>query len=292
MKSRKPTLLKSFVTKTLTALVLTVGSIVTAFLTHAESQTSKTVRIGTTPGDFADLAKDGLAPLLERKGYKVTVREFSDYVTPNIALAEGSLELNIFQHKPYLTEFASGRDLALKELAQVPTAPLGLYAGRLKTLAAIKEKAIIGVPNDPTNLARALGILENLGWIEFDKKTNSTQVDTGDIRKNPKQLKILLLEPAQIPRSLRDLDYAVINGNYALSSGLSLADTLARETDDASERYINWAVTTESLASETLAHDTIEALNSEEFKRYAYKRFKDYRFPTAWKKTAGKLSGK
>lgn len=252
-----------------------------AILIGAPALAAKTLTIGTTAGDFADLAKDGLKPILEKKGYQVRVIEFTDYVTPNIALAEGRIDANIFQHKPYLETFAKEKGLALKPLAQVPTAPLGLYAGKRKALADVSPGATIAVPNDPTNLARALRILADQGWIELAPNANPLLVGTKDIAKNPKNLKVLPLEAAQIPRATQDVDFAVINGNYATNAGIALDSALTREKSD---DFINWAVVAEKNLQAEFAQDLRTALNSDEFKAYADRRFKGYKRPSAWTK--------
>ena len=240
----------------------------------------KVIRIGTTPGDFASLVKDGLAPELKKSGYEVKLVEFTDYVTPNLALADGQLDVNIFQHKPYLDQFSKEKNLSLVAFAQVPTAPLGLYAGKLKKLSDVKIKSTIAIPNDPTNLSRALGILSEIGWIEISKNANPFLISTKDIIKNPKELVITLLEAAQLPRTLQDVDYAVINGNYATSSGLKLENALTIEKSDL---YVNWAVTTQKNAAEKFIKDIAAALDSADVKKYSRNQFKGYKFPTSWK---------
>lgn len=236
--------------------------------------------IGATVGDFADLSRESLKPLLEKKGFKIRVVEFTDYVQPNIALAEGSLDLNIFQHKPYLDQFAKEKGLDLKPIAQVPTAPMGIYAGKIKTLAAVKNGSTVAVPNDPTNLARALLILADLKWIELPAKIDPFKVSPMDITKNPKNIKVVQLEAAQIPRALQDVDFAIINGNYVVSSGMSLTSKLAPEKSDA---YINWAVVRTKDAQSDFAKAVTEALNSKEFQTYAKNKFKGYKYPSTWK---------
>ncbi len=236
--------------------------------------------IGATVGDFADLSRESLKPLLEKKGFKVRVVEFTDYVQPNIALAEGSLDLNIFQHKPYLDQFAKEKGLDLKPIAQVPTAPMGIYAGKTKALAGVKNGSSVAVPNDPTNLARALLILADLKWIELPAKIDPFKVSPMDIVKNPKNIKVVQLEAAQIPRALQDVDFAIINGNYVVSSGMSLTSKLAPEKSDA---YINWAVVRTKEAQSDFAKAVTEALNSKEFQTYAKNKFKGYKYPSTWK---------
>ncbi len=246
---------------------------------HADP--TKNLIIGTTAGDFADMAKEGLKPPLEKQGYTVKVVEFTDYVTPNLALADGKIDVNIFQHKPYLEHFAKEKGLHLKPIAQVPTSPLGLYSGKLKSLKDIKEGSSIAMPNDATNLSRALTILADLGWIEISKNANPLLVGTRDITKNPKNLKITPLEAAQVPRATQDVDFAVINGNYATNAGIPMSSALTLEK---SNLYVNWAVVAEKNFGAKFSQDLITVLNSEDFKKFAHKRFKGYKFPEAWKK--------
>lgn len=262
---------------------LLISSIFLAILfsvTAKSNSRQNTIRIGATAGDFAELVRGGLQPELEKLGYKVVLREFTDYVTPNLSLAEGSLDLNIFQHKPYLEQFAKDRKLSLTAIAEVPTAPLSLYGGKLKSLHDVKEGSAVALPNDATNLSRALTILADLNWIELNPNSNPILVSLKDVKKNTYRLKLLLLEAAQLPRSLQDVDYAVINGNFATSAGIPLRSALKLEKSDL---YINWAVTTEAKSTETFARDTVTALNSPTFQKFAREKFKGYKFPSRWK---------
>lgn len=257
-------------------LIMLLISLSTSFA----AENSKEKAIGTTIGDFADIVKESLGPALEKRGYKIRLVEFSDYVQPNIALAEGSLDLNIFQHKPYLEDFAKQKGLALKPLAQVPTAPLAIYPGKKKSLADVKSGDTVALPNDPTNLARALLLLQELKWIELPKTMNAFTVAPKDIKTNVKNIKIIQLEAAQIPRSLQDVDFAIINGNYVVSSGMQLTNALQQEKSDA---YVNWAVIRAKEENSKFATDVKEILNSKEFQAYSKKKFKGYKYPTSWK---------
>lgn len=236
--------------------------------------------IGTTPGDFADLVREGLKPGLEKKGYRVRLVEFSDYVRPNLALAEGAIHANIFQHRPYLEHFVKEKGLRLKPLAEVPTAPLGLYAGRSKELGAVSSRSKVAVPNDPTNLARSLVILADLGWIELRSGIDPLRVSEKDIGKNLKGIRIVQLEAAQLPRVLPDVDFAIINGNYAVASGLALQSALHIEKSDA---YVNWAVIREGDAQAPWAKDLESALQSPELRVFSRNKWKGYKFPSSWK---------
>lgn len=259
-------------------LILTLSLL--SFNAFSFDQKTKEIKIGATVGDFAELVKDGIKPQLEKKGYKVKLVEFTDYVTPNIALAQGALDANIFQHKPYMDQFAKEKGLKITALTQVPTAPLGLYGGKLSKLANVKSNSTIAIPNDPTNLARALVLIKDLGWIELKTNTNLFLAGLSDISKNPKNLKIILLEAAQLPRALQDVDYGVVNGNYVISSGMDLTKSLFMEKSNA---YINWvAVNTKDLNTK-FVNDLKDVLNSKEIIEYSKNKFKGYKYPANWK---------
>ena len=243
----------------------------------------KEIVFGTTAGDFGDMVKDQIQPALEKKGYKVKLIEFTDYVRPNLALAEGELDINIFQHKPYLDDFKKEHKLDIVEAFQVPTAPLGLYPGKLKSLDEVKDGVSVSAPNDPSNFARALVMLNELGWIKLKADVDPLTASKNDIAENPKNIQIVELEAAQLPRSRADVDFAIVNGNYAMSSGMKLTEALFQEPSFA---YVNWsAVRTADKDSQWLK-DVTEAYNSDEFKAYSKKRFAGYKYPAAWGENA------
>ncbi|AHW74859.1 outer membrane lipoprotein GNA1946 [Neisseria meningitidis] len=245
----------------------------------------KEIVFGTTVGDFGDMVKEHIQPELEKKGYTVKLVEFTDYVRPNLALAEGELDINVFQHKPYLDDFKKEHNLDITEAFQVPTAPLGLYPGKLKSLEEVKDGSTVSAPNDPSNFARALVMLNELGWIKLKDGINPLTASKADIAENLKNIKIVELEAAQLPRSRADVDFAVVNGNYAISSGMKLTEALFQEPSFA---YVNWsAVKTADKDSQWLK-DVSEAYNSDAFKAYAHKRFEGYKYPAAWNEGAAK----
>ena len=202
------------------------------------AEAKREIRFGTTPGDFADMIKDQIQPMLEKQGYTVTLTEFPDYVTPNQALAEGAIDINIFQHKPYLDSFKAEHNLDLTEVFQVPTAPLGIYPGKLTALDQVKNGSSVSIPNDPSNLARALVMLDNLGWIKLKEGVDPLRAARTDIAENTKNIEFVEMEAANLPRSRQDVDFAIVNGNYAMSSGMKLAEALFQEPSFA---YINWS---------------------------------------------------
>lgn len=186
------------------------------------------LKVGATPVPHAEILRAAV-PLLEKKGIKLEIQEFTDYATPNKALAEGSLDANYFQHVPYLEDFAKANNLNLIWTVKVHFEPLGVYSQKIKALSELKDGASIAVPNDATNEARALLLLQDNGLIKL-KADAGMKATPKDIVENKKNLKIQELEAAQIPRSLQDVDAAVINANFALDAKLNPAkDALVAE---------------------------------------------------------------
>lgn len=235
--------------------------------------------IGTTVGDFADMVTDTIKPQLEADGYRVKLVEFTDYVSPNIALADGSLDVNCFQHKPYLESFARDRGLSLSPLTQVPTGPMGLYSGKKQHLDEITAGSTVAIPNDPSNQARALLMLQDLGWLTLKVGINPLKASEFDVTDNPHDIKLILLEAAQLPRSREDVDFVVINGNYAASSGIAFKTGLFLER---SYDFINWVVVRTEDKEKPFAKAVMAAYNSAAFRDYAKGRFADYKWPQSW----------
>ncbi len=176
-------------------------------------------KIGATPipaGEILFEIKDDLA----KEGLDIEIIEFSDYIMPNLALADKSLDANFFQHKPYLANFMKEKNLDLVPLADIYVPPLGAYSKKYKNINDLKNGNKIAIPNDPTNAGRALILLHNNGIIKLSNPEDLMATEF-DIIDNPKKLKIVSLQAAQLPRSLDDVDMAVINCNYALDAGLS-----------------------------------------------------------------------
>ncbi|UQV44593.1 hypothetical protein KIV45_22745 [Janthinobacterium lividum] len=255
----------------LTALSLALAS---SFV-HAKDP--KDITIGTSAGPYADQIKLGIKPILEKQGYKVKLVEFNDYIQPNFALAEGSLDANVFQHIVYLKKFALEHKLALTDLITIPTAPIAIYSKKHKTLDDVKEGTTVGLPNDPTNQARALVLLDQLGWIKLRASFDPVRASEKDIAVNTKKIKLLPLEAAQLPRSLGDTDYSFINGNYALASGLKLTDALVAEK--ISPNYINLVAVRTADKDKQFAKDLAAAYRSREFLDITNKHFAGYSKP-------------
>lgn len=247
------------------------------------TETKKEIVIGVTIGDNGNMIRDVIGPILERDGYRYKLVEFTDYVRPNLALADKDLDINIFQHKPYLDAFKAQHNLAIEEAFQIPTAPYGIYAGKTKSLADVKAGAKVSAPNDPSNYARVLVILDHLGWIKLKENVNPLTASRNDIAENPLNIEIITLEAAQLPRSLNDVDFSAINGNYAISSGLNPKDAVFHEPGFT---FVNWsAARIEDHESDWLKAIT-DAFNSDEFKAYTAEKFPGYQLPEIWGKTA------
>jgi len=215
--------------------VLAVLFLVFTQTIFAQSSTQKIV-VGGSPGPYIDLFKEAIAPTLETKGYSLEYKEFSDYVQPNLALNNKELDVNIFQHSVYLAKFSADRKLDLQPLISVPTAALGIYSKKYKSIADIKDGSSITIPNDATNLARALRYLQAVGLLTIKPDIDAAKASEKDIAENPKKLKIKPVEAAQIPRTIDGVDVAVANGNYAISAGIY---STAIDREVLSEDYIN-----------------------------------------------------
>jgi len=243
------------------------------------AEQKKEIIFGVAPGPYGDIVKLGVIPSLEKKGYKVTVKEFSDYVQPNIALDNKSIDVNAFQHKVYLEKFAADRSLKISPVISIPTAALGIYSKKFKSIAEITDGSTVTIANDPSNLARALRYLQALGLIKINPAIDATKASEKDVAENPKNLKIQPVEAAQIPRTVDSVDFAVVNGNYAISAGI-YPTAIARETLE--EKYlIVITVRTEDLDSK-FTKDIKKAIESKEFENVIYDQknvFKDFAIP-------------
>ena len=189
--------------------------------------TPPVIRVGVTPGPHAEIF-DQIAQLGAKRGLTIKVVEINDYAVPNAALDAGDLEANSFQNQPYLDDQVKARGYKLAVLGKTILLPMGIYSRKVKKLAELREGATIGVPNDPTNEARALKLLANAKLITLGSQSFTAGI--ADISANPHHLQIRELNAAQLPRSLDDVDAACINGNYAGAAGLSVArDALVAE---------------------------------------------------------------
>ena len=223
-----------------------------------------TLRIGGTPAPHVEILEQ-VVPILAEQGITLDITTMNDYNTPNDAVEDGSLDANYFQHITYMNEYNESHGTHLVSVGEIHYEPFGLYAGKTASIDALQEGAQIAVPNDATNEARALLLLEQEGLITLAENAGITATVL-DIVDNPLNLEIVELEAAQLPVRLPDVDMAVINGNYAIDAGLSVADALAIEDADgeAAAAYVNVVAVKQGNENNEAILALVEALKSDE----------------------------
>ncbi|MBO7606957.1 MAG: hypothetical protein J6T28_04990 [Paludibacteraceae bacterium] len=262
-------------TKLITIALLIVYSFISSSCGNASKESSadrKDISVGFSPGPYSDLFKAAIQPALEKKGYNVKVVEFTDWVTPNLALANNEIDANIYQNTLYRQNFCDTKGVDLTATFSVPTAALGLYSDKYKAQnvdelkAQLQPGGIVSVPNDAVNLARALRFLRSIGLLTIKSTVDDKTATENDIDENPFGLKIVPLEAAQLPRSLDGSTLAVIPGNYAISSGLKLSSSIVGEA--LPSELLIWFVVNTKDANAQFVKDVQEAYESEDFKNY------------------------
>lgn len=230
-------------------------------------QTEKrvTLRVGASPVPHAEILEK-VKPILAEEGVDLEITIFNDYVQPNVQLSQKQLDANFFQHKPYLDNENETRGLNLVALNNVHIEPIGAYSNTIKSADELKEGAKIAIPNDATNGGRALMLLDKNGIIKLKDNTN-VESKISDIAENPKNVKIVELDAAMLPRQLSEVDLAVINVNYALEAELNpLEDALFIE--DKESPYANLLVAREDNQNDEAVQKLNAALNSDEVKTF------------------------
>lgn len=224
--------------------------------------------VGATPAPHAEIL-NAVKDVLKEEGYNLVIKEYTDYVQPNLALESGDLDANYFQHKPYLDQFNAEKGTDLVSAAAVHYEPFGIYAGKSDSLENLADGAQIAVPNDVSNEARALLLLADNGLIEL-KEGVGLEATKNDIVKNDKNFKIVEVEAAQLPRSLGDVDIAVINGNYAIEAGLKVSEALSVEDakSTAATLYSNIVAVRAGEESAEKTAALVKALTSETVKKF------------------------
>ena len=237
-------------------------------LVFSGSALAETIRVGASITPHAEIL-NVVKPILAEQGYDLEVVEYTDYVLPNTATESGELDANYFQHQPYLDDFNAQNGTHLVSVAAIHYEPFAIYAGKSDSLENIADGATIAVPNDGTNEARALLLLEAQGLIKLREDAGFTATKL-DIEENPKNLDIVEMEAAQLPRVLPDVDFAVINGNYAIQGGLKVADALASESveSESAQTYANVLVVKEGNENNPAILALVDALNTEEVRKF------------------------
>ena len=203
----------------------------------ASKEDDKTITVAASPTPHAEILNKAVKPLVEKDGYKLVVKEFTDYVQPNNALADGEIDLNLFQHATYLESFSKQHNLDLASIVEVPTAAMGVFLGKAGSLDQLPPNATVAIPNDDTNLSRALRVLQQAGLITLDASVDPAKAGVNNIAENPRGLSFQQVNAEVLPTVLDSVDVAVINGNYAIGAGLDLAD--AAYVEQLSEGYYN-----------------------------------------------------
>ncbi|AOP33231.1 metal ABC transporter substrate-binding protein [Leptospira tipperaryensis] len=242
----------------------------------------KSLKIGICPGPYGNLLKKAVFPNLEKKGYKLEIVEFSDYIQPNLALENGDIDANLFQHTVYLNKFSKDKNLNLSPIISVPTAPMAIFAGKSKTIQSVPSGGTVTLPNDPTNQLRALKLFEELGLLKVSPNANPAKASLSDVTENPKKLELRPLEAAQLPRSLESADIAAVNGNFAIASGLDL--TKALKLESLAEEHKNIIVVRSGEKDAVFAKDILESVHSPEFAKVIDSDFKGFQKPDWFEK--------
>jgi D-methionine transport system substrate-binding protein len=234
----------------------------------AFAQSPVTITIGASVAPHAEILEVAKA-LLAEQGIDLEIVEYNDYILPNTAVDSGELDANFFQHVPYLLDFNEQNGTKLVSVALIHYEPFAIYAGKSDSLDALPKGGVIAIPNDGTNEARALLLLEANGLIKLNENIGLTATIL-DIAENPNNYVIMELEAAQIPRSLPDVDIGVINGNYALEARLVVADALAFEdaASEAAQTYANALVVREGSEEDEAILALIDALQSDEVRTF------------------------
>lgn len=249
-------------------------SILFSMTACGKKEESKDLKVGVAAGPYGDMFLEAIAPSLEEKGYKVEIVEFSDYVQPNLALANKEIDVNMFQHTVYLENFCKEYDLELTAIKEIPTAGMGIFSQTITKLEELPEGGKVAIPNDPTNLSRAIRVLEQTGLVTIDPTVDPKVATQYNLSENPKNLEFVEIEAPQLPRSLDSVDIAVINGNYAIGAGLKLSEALYNEV--LAEGYVNTiAVRTEDKDSK-FAKDIVTVVESDAFKAVIEDETKQY----------------
>ena len=231
----------------------------------------KPLKIGVTGGPHAQIFEQ-VKKVAEKDGLKIQIVEFTDYVQPNAALAAGDLDANSYQHKPYLDAQVKDRGYKIVPVGYTVNFPIGIYSKKVKSLADLKEGARVGIPNDPTNGGRVLLVFQDKGLIKL-KPEAGLKATPLDIIENPKKIKFVEVDAAQLPRTLDDLDASAINTNYALSAGLNPGkDAISQE--NAKSPYVNLLAVREQDKDKPWVAKLVKAYHSDEIRKFIQSEFK------------------
>ncbi|MGI6512057.1 MAG: MetQ/NlpA family ABC transporter substrate-binding protein [Catenisphaera adipataccumulans] len=269
-------------TRILKAALSALVAVSLAVPATVDAKETKTLTIGATTSPHAIILKH-VKKEYEAKGYKLVIKEFSDYPEIDPSTSDGSLDANYFQHQPYLTAYnkdeglKKGDDGYLVSAGKIHFEPMGIYAGKSDDLKNISDGAQIAIPNDASNEARALLLLQDEGLITLDKKVKvtSTSVTLKQVKKNPHDLDLVEMDGAQIASKLNDVDYGVVNGNYALDADVTDKLLASESTDgEVAQTYGNVIAVQEKDKDSQAVKDLVKILKSEKTQKWIKKHFK------------------
>ncbi|KQZ92043.1 MetQ/NlpA family ABC transporter substrate-binding protein [Rhizobium sp. Root564] len=236
----------------------------------AGSALAETIKVGVTPAEHAQIMEQ-VKKVAATKGLDIEILDFSDYVVPNQALADGELQANSFQHQPYLDNQIADRKFDIVSVGTTITTPMGVYSKKVKSLDELKDGATVGIPNDPTNGGRALLVLASKGVLKVNEAVG-LKVTPADITENPKNIQIVELDAAQLPRSLDDTDASVINTNYATAAGLNpKKDAIAIESEKSP--YANVIAVRTEDKDKPWVKTLVESYHSPEVKAFILEKY-------------------
>lgn len=224
------------------------------------------IRVGISPGPYSELFIRAVKPILEKDGYIIKTTDFSNLRLADIALNDGDIDLNVDQHTAYYQDFNKSTNGDLVGITKIPTVPAGIYAGKKTALDQIAKGDKVAIPQDPSNTARAYALLQKAGWITLKDGTILTKATANDIAQNKYGIEIIEMDSATIPRSLADLDYAVITGSIVYAAKVDPKTTLLQE--DILEPLILVATVKHTNKESKWAKAVVEAYRSDAFKQY------------------------
>lgn len=255
--------------------VLAVGTLAGCGAKENEKKDDKVVKVAASATPHAEILEEA-APLLKEKGFELEVKVFDDYVQPNEVVESGDFDANYFQHVQYMEGFNKDKGTHLVIAGKIHYEPFGLYPGAKSDLEELAEGDKIAVPNDGTNEARALLLLQENGIIKLKKDVDLMKATVTDIAENPKNVEIIELEAAQIPRVKEEMSFVIMNGNYALQAGFSAGkDAIVCETADseAINSYVNILAVKEGNEDNEGVRALVEVLKSDEIRKFMEEKY-------------------
>lgn len=241
------------------------GSSISSSAKSTETE-KKALTIGISPGPYSELFNDAVKPILENNGYEIKAINFSELRQADVALTEGSVDFNVDQHTAYANNFNKETDGKLTPITPIPTVPAGIFSNKHTSIDQVAKGQKVAIPKDPSNTARAFRLLKKAGWIKLKEDANPATLTINDVSENTYNLDITLMDSAQIPRALDDIDFAVIPGSMVYASKIDPSKSLLSE--DVSKELQLQVVVDEKNKDSKWAKDIIEAYKSKEFKDY------------------------